>query len=154
MKPQLVSGEQAMLAVGARLLQDCSSGGIITLSGDLGAGKTTLVRGVLRGLGYQGHVRSPTYTLIEPYQLAALTVAHFDLYRLADAEELEYLGYRDFLNAQTVCLVEWPEMARQYFDQADLDLTIDYHPRGRTLQWRARSDWGEARIANLNQLAV
>ncbi len=139
-----------MLAAGASLLRDCGTGGVITLSGDLGAGKTTLVRGILRGLGYQGHVRSPTYTLVEPYPLGNLTIAHFDLYRLADAEELEYLGYRDFLNSDTVCLVEWPEMAMDYFNNADLDLIIDYHPRGRTLQWVAHSDWGRARADSLN----
>lgn len=150
MKPLLVKGEEAMLAVGAELLQNCEVGGVITLSGDLGAGKTTLVRGVLAGLGYQGHVRSPTYTLVEPYPLDQLTVAHFDLYRLADAEELEYLGYREFLNPQTVCLVEWPEMASHYFVAADLHLTIDYHPQGRTLQWITQSDWGEARATCLS----
>lgn len=149
MKPRLIKGEDAMLEAGARLLQDCDSGGVITLSGDLGAGKTTLVRGILRGMGYQGRVRSPTYTLIEPYTLNGLTVAHFDLYRLGDAEELEYLGYRDFLNAQTVCLVEWPEMAMHYFDKADLELTLDYHSQGRTLQWLAHSAWGAARAAAL-----
>ena len=143
-----------MLAVGGCLLQGCHSGGVITLSGDLGAGKTTLVRGILRGLGYQGHVRSPTYTLVEPYPINDLTVAHFDLYRLGDAEELEYLGYRDFLNQQTICLVEWPEMAAHYFDAADLDLVIDYHPEGRTLQWTAHSDWGAIRASHLAELAA
>lgn len=150
MHPLLVDGEQAMMAVGAKLLQNCSSGGVITLSGDLGAGKTTLVRGMLRGLGYDGHVRSPTYTLIEPYTLETLTVAHFDLYRLADAEELEYLGYREYLNSKTVCLVEWPEMASQYFDKADLVLRIDYDPRGRHLTWHSHSDWGAERAAQID----
>ena len=149
MNPLLVEGEQAMLAVGARILRNCESGGVVTLSGDLGTGKTTLVRGMLRGLGYEGHVRSPTYTLIEPYALDKLSVAHFDLYRLAEAEELEYLGYREYLNANTVCLVEWPEMASQYFDKADLSLKLQYDPRGRLLTWQSHSDWGSDRVAQL-----
>lgn len=132
------------------MLRDCTSGGLITLSGDLGAGKTTLVRGMLRGLGYEGHVRSPTYTLIEPYAVANLTVAHFDLYRLADAEELEYLGYREYLNADTICLVEWPEMAAQYFDKPDLALNLQYDPQGRLLTWQTHSDWGADRVAQVD----
>lgn len=138
-----------MVAVGGKLLRNCSTGGVITLSGDLGAGKTTLVRGMLRGMGVEGHVRSPTYTLIESYPLSKLTVAHFDLYRLADPEELEYLGFRDYLNPHTVCLVEWPEMAASYFSNADLALTINYEPQGRSLLWSSRSEWGKQRIAQL-----
>lgn len=149
MNSRLVKDEDAMLSFGARLLRHCSTGGVITLSGDLGAGKTTLVRGALEGLGFRGHVRSPTYTLIEPYVIDNLTVAHFDLYRLADAEELEYLGYREYLNSHTVCLVEWPEMASHYFSTADLALTISHQPQGRKLTWQSASPWGDERAAHL-----
>ena len=101
----LIASEQEMRAFGARLLSVCDHGGVITLSGELGTGKTTLVRGALQSQGIVSGVRSPTYTLVEYYPLERFAVAHFDLYRLGDAEELEYLGYRDYLNLQTLPVV-------------------------------------------------
>ena len=115
-----------MRAFGAGLIGACEQGGVITLSGELGTGKTTLVRGALQAQGVDSGVRSPTYTLLEYYPLESFAVAHFDLYRLGDAEELEYLGYRDYLNPQTLCLIEWPQRASGYLNAVDLAIDIDY----------------------------
>ena len=138
----LIENELQMRRFGARLIAACDRGGVITLSGDLGSGKTTLVRGALQGEGVEGGVRSPTYTLVEYYPLARFAVAHFDLYRLGDPEELEYLGYRDFLNPQTLCLIEWPERASGYLQHVDLRVRIDYDPHGRRLEIEGLSPWG------------
>src|SRR5210317_828194 len=122
----IICGELEMKAFGARLINNCQSAGVITLEGNLGTGKTTLVRGALEACGISSGVRSPTYTLIEYYELSTLSVAHFDLYRLGDPEELEYLGYRDYLQSNTVCFIEWPQRAKGYLEQVDLELSIDY----------------------------
>ena len=104
-----VVGEEAMVAFGCSLSSSLPKPLIITLQGDLGAGKTTLSRGVLQGLGHKGAVKSPTYTLVEPYKLDVGVVYHFDLYRLVDAEELDYMGFADYLEDAALCLIEWPE---------------------------------------------
>ena len=130
----LIKDEQAMRQLGADLIAACESGGVIALRGDLGAGKTTLVRGALEALGVTNGVRSPTYTLIEYYELAPLSIAHLDLYRLADGEELEYLGYRDYLNPATICFIEWPERGGELL-QVDLTLCLELQEDGtRTLR--------------------
>ncbi|MFP4061160.1 MAG: tRNA (adenosine(37)-N6)-threonylcarbamoyltransferase complex ATPase subunit type 1 TsaE, partial [Halochromatium sp.] len=140
-----LAGEAAQLAFGARLAGLLRSyRGLIYLRGDLGAGKTTLVRGLLRGLGYQAPVRSPTYTLIEPYEAVEPPVVHLDLYRLADPEELEYLGLRDLLERPGLILVEWPERGAGALPPADLELLIEDagKPAGRDAEWDAELDAG------------
>ena len=144
----LIRDETEMRRLGARLIGACERGGVITLKGDLGTGKTTLVRGALESRGIAS-VRSPTYTLVEYYPFDDMTVVHFDLYRLADPEELEYLGFRDYLNAETLCFIEWPERARGYLRTADLRIELAYHEAGRRLRWRPASAAGERLLANL-----
>ena len=138
-----------MRALGARLIEACDRGGVITLRGELGTGKTTLVRGALEAAGIDGAIRSPTYTLIELYPLQKFSVAHFDLYRLGDAEELEFLGFRDYLNNETLCLIEWPERAAAMLQAVDLEIRIEYDPDGRRVQISGLTDWGKSLAANL-----
>lgn len=107
----------------------------IHLRGDLGAGKTTLVRGFLHALGHHGAVRSPTYTLLEPYEFPGLTVLHFDLYRVADPEELEYLGVREQSDARTLWLVEWPERGRGWLPEPELVASLQLAGTGRLLSF-------------------
>jgi tRNA threonylcarbamoyladenosine biosynthesis protein TsaE len=141
-----------MRGFGASLIAACEHGGVITLSGELGTGKTTLVRGALEAEGVDGGVRSPTYTLVEYYPLDRFAVAHFDLYRLADAEELEYLGYRDYLNRQTLCLIEWPQRAGGYLHEVDLEIKLEYIAQGRRLEFLAGTKWGQQLVSRVNQL--
>jgi tRNA threonylcarbamoyladenosine biosynthesis protein TsaE len=146
----LIKGEGKMRQFGAHLIAACDTGGVIGLQGNLGTGKTTMVRGALESLGVNSGVRSPTYTLIEYYDLAPLCIAHFDLYRLADGEELEYLGYRDYLNASTICLVEWPERAEGFLSNIGLEVGINYDVNGRLVELIPTSDWGSRIVARLN----
>jgi tRNA threonylcarbamoyladenosine biosynthesis protein TsaE len=146
----LIKGEGKMRQFGADLIAACDTGGVIGLQGNLGTGKTTMVRGALESLGVNSGVRSPTYTLIEYYDLAPLCIAHFDLYRLADGEELEYLGYRDYLNASTICLVEWPERAEGFLSNIGLEVGINYDVNGRLVELIPTSDWGSRIVARLN----
>jgi len=104
----------ATLEFGKQFSSRLAPGDIVFLQGDLGAGKTTLVRGILMGLGYQQHVKSPTFTLVEPYHINDIDIYHFDLYRLNDASELDDIGFRDYLNSSSICFIEWPEKAVGY----------------------------------------
>ncbi len=137
-----VISEEGQERLGARLAAAVVSECVIYLYGDLGAGKTTLVRGFLRGLGYQGAVKSPTYTLMEPYEVGGRPLYHLDLYRLGDPGELEYLGIRDLLGQGAVLLVEWPERGRGELPQPDLLVDIEYQTRGRRLRLTAPTDRG------------
>ena len=138
-----------MRAFGASLIAACEHGGVITLSGELGVGKTTLVRGALQSRDVVGGVRSPTYTLVEYYPFNDFAVAHFDLYRLGDPEELEYLGYRDYLDRQTLCFIEWPERAEGYINAIDLEIKLEYDPHGRRLTLLPKSEWGQHLVSRL-----
>ena len=126
--------------------------GVIFLSGGLGAGKTTLCRGLLRGLGYDGAVKSPTFTLVEPYELERGSVYHFDLYRLAHPDELDYLGAEDYFAAEALCLIEWPERGAGFLPTPDLELTLTVTSEAsRQLQLRAQTLKGERAMARLAQ---
>ena len=149
---KLIVDDAGMRAFGADVLSACQSGGIIALKGNLGTGKTTLVRGALESRGVSSGVRSPTYTLVEYYPFDHLSIAHFDLYRLAEAEELEYLGFRDYLNQDTLCFIEWPERAEGLLDDVGLEIRLDYDSQGRKVHLLSYSDWGSSIAANLQVL--
>ena len=149
----LIRDENEMRVFGARLIAACEHGGVITLSGELGTGKTTLVRGALESRGVSYGVRSPTYTLVEYYPFDDFAVAHFDLYRLADPEELEYLGYRDYLDPQTLCFIEWPERVEGYLAAIDLAIALEYDSAGRRLSMLPRSEWGRQLVSRLDRPA-
>jgi len=148
----LVPDAEAMEALGRNLRHPENWRGVVWLQGDLGAGKTTLVRSLLRGMGYEGRVKSPTYTLVEPYELDDRTVYHLDLYRLAAAEEIEWLGIRDLMSDSDLLLVEWPEHGRGVLPEPDLDIVIDYEGEGRRITARARTRRGEQMLASLPSL--
>ena len=159
MRPRLLLDAPATTALGAdlvRALEQVPSPGsgpwVLYLEGDLGAGKTTLARGLLAALGHQGRVRSPTYTLVESYQTAGRQVHHFDLYRLGDPEELEYLGLRDLLEADALWLVEWPERGGAMLPDPDVRLCLRPEGRGRRAELRPASPRGERWLAALEAL--
>ena len=137
-----LADEAATQSFGARLAERMQLGLSIYLHGDLGAGKTTLVRGLLHGIGHAGKVKSPTYTLVEPYVVSGLYLYHFDLYRFNDPEEWEAAGFRDYFNANTVCLVEWPEKARTLLPDPDIDITLTPEGSGRRITLHAASPAG------------
>ena len=139
---QVLADAQATQSLGAQLARVVTPG-IIYLEGDLGAGKTTLARGLLRGLGHTHKVRSPTYTLVEPYMLESCRVYHLDLYRLADPEELEWLGLRDMLADAALLLVEWPERGSGYLPAADLTIDLDFSGDGRVASLVATTPAGQ-----------
>lgn len=135
--------ESETLAFGARLFDCIDNGCVIYLYGDLGAGKTTLVRGYLRASGYQGIVKSPTFTLIEEYHINARKVYHFDLYRLADPEELEWMGIRDYFEDANVCFFEWPQRGYGVLPTSDVNLQLIVFNETRVLELTACSPLGK-----------
>ncbi|HWT70654.1 MAG TPA: tRNA (adenosine(37)-N6)-threonylcarbamoyltransferase complex ATPase subunit type 1 TsaE [Oxalicibacterium sp.] len=145
--------EAGTLALGTSLAHALTPGLTIYLHGDLGAGKTALTRATLHALGHQGHVKSPTYTLAEPYtvQLGEQTVSvvHFDLYRMASPEEFLDAGFRDHFNQQAICIVEWPEKAETILPPPDISITLGVAGEGRDVELLALSDQGAACLNRL-----
>jgi len=135
--------EHSTIDFGARLAQSCKPPMRIYLSGELGAGKTTLSRGFIRGLGHTGSVKSPTYTLVEPYEFDDAMVFHFDLYRVADPEELAYMGFDDYLMAPALLLVEWAERGGDWLPPPDLLIHLSSLDGGRQLTLKGRSQQGK-----------
>lgn len=144
-----LADEEATVEFGHQLARCLSPGSVVYLHGELGAGKTTLVRGVLQGLGHSGRVKSPTYTLVERYDLNDITVFHFDLYRLADPEELEFLGIRDYLENRAIIFVEWPERGSGFLAEPDVDISISYHNDARKINCEAVSEKGAVSLQTL-----
>jgi tRNA threonylcarbamoyladenosine biosynthesis protein TsaE len=156
-------GEEKMMAFAgqcAPVLENAAiDGGLIFLEGDLGAGKTTFSRGLMRGFGYVGPVKSPTYTLVETYDVSTvqsmpLTVCHFDLYRVADPEELEFMGIRDYLEGSHLCLMEWADKGSGFLPTPDLVLSIADINEGRQITWRSGTEKGQSWCQQLNLIEV
>lgn len=145
-----IDSDEAMQAFGRRLAQVSQGKGNIYLSGELGTGKTTLVRGLLRGLGHTGPVKSPTFALLEPYTFSGFNIYHFDLYRLSDPEELEYMGLRECFADSNLCLVEWPEQGVGVLPEADLVITLSHAGTSRVLTISAKTTYGQALLTKLD----
>ncbi|MBD1390022.1 tRNA (adenosine(37)-N6)-threonylcarbamoyltransferase complex ATPase subunit type 1 TsaE [Neiella sp. HB171785] len=145
-----LADEAATEALGKALARHQELPAVVFLHGDLGAGKTTLSRGVMRGYGHQGAVKSPTYTLVEPYQFDRHEVYHFDLYRLADPEELEFMGIREYFDGHALCLIEWPECGQGILPAPDLEITLSYEGQGRMARLVAHSDLAKRTLEALS----
>lgn len=149
--------EAEMLQFGSRLAslfretlnQNAEAALVVYLNGELGAGKTTLTRSIVQSFGYVGNVKSPTYTLVEEYALSPYALYHFDLYRLADPEELEFMGIRDYFRAQTICLLEWASRGKGMIPNADIVIQIDYADQGRRLSLLPKSPLGQQIVAKI-----
>jgi tRNA threonylcarbamoyladenosine biosynthesis protein TsaE len=137
----------ATLLAGARLAPGLVGGMVVTLSGELGAGKTTLVRGILRRMGWTGPVKSPTYALVEHYTFSSLYFYHFDFYRFGDPSEWESTGFSEYFRPDAVCMIEWPERVTAWLTAVDLALSLEYAGTGRTLALSARTAAGSACLA-------
>jgi tRNA threonylcarbamoyladenosine biosynthesis protein TsaE len=141
----VLKDEHQMHAYGEKIAQaicQINAPLLIFFSGDLGAGKTTLSRGILAGLGHKGSVKSPTYTLVEPYDLDIGKVFHFDLYRLVDPEELYDIGFDDYLSEAQLCMVEWPDKGGSLVPKADISLQINSNETGREVILTAQTSLG------------
>jgi len=152
---QYISDENAMCNFGKKLIDAICQvpnhkGITLYLNGELGAGKTTLSRGMIQGLGYQGNVKSPTYTLVEEYKISGKNIYHFDLYRLSDPEELEFMGIRDYFSENTICLIEWAEKGAGLLSAPDLLVNIHYAEHARNIELIAKSETGRHIIEKLN----
>lgn len=150
--PAISLPDEATTAIFALAFSRCIRPGLVVyLRGDLGAGKTTLVRGILNSLGYTGRVKSPTYTLLEQYEVQGLRLNHFDLYRFRDAFEWESAGFSDEFNGQNICLIEWPEQAAGLVPQADVEIIFEILPEGRNISLLAQTDLGRECLNRLEK---
>jgi tRNA threonylcarbamoyladenosine biosynthesis protein TsaE len=148
----LLEDEQKMQVFGEKIAQvigQINAPLLILLNGDLGAGKTTLSRGILYGLGHRGSVKSPTYTLVEPYDLEIGKVFHFDLYRLVDPEELYDIGFNDYLTESQLCMIEWPDKGGSLLPKADISLQINSNGTGRQVILTAQTSLGSQCVNEL-----
>ena len=148
-KELFIADARAMERLGRQLAAISPPGSRIYLQGELGSGKTTLVRGFLRGYGYQGKVKSPTYTLVEPYDVGARTIIHIDLYRIRNSDELETLGWREYLDGDGICLVEWPELGAARLGEPDILINFQVVETGRVVKLQGRTAIGMAILAGL-----
>jgi len=148
---QFLQSQTATDDFGRRLAEVSTgdAGLLVTLEGELGAGKTSLVRAFLHGLGHTGRVRSPTYTLMEPYSLVGKRILHLDLYRLGDPGELEFLGFRDLLDEENIVLIEWPERAGDLIPTPDLAVRLTYEGEGRRIHISAGTERGRRLLSHL-----
>jgi tRNA threonylcarbamoyladenosine biosynthesis protein TsaE len=144
---EFLADADATLAAGARLAPGLVGGMVVTLSGELGAGKTTLVRGILRRIGWAGPVKSPTYALVEHYALPSLYFYHFDFYRFGDPDEWDSTGFAEYFRPDAVCVIEWPERVAAWLNVVDLALSLKHSGAGRTLALAARTEAGSACLA-------
>lgn len=135
--------EADMLMLGAQFAEHTEDTAIFYLQGQLGAGKTTFVRGFLNKLGFTGLVKSPTYTLVETYHLPRATIYHFDFYRIHDPKELQFIGIEDYFTKGSIALIEWPENGKGWLPPADLSCYIEHHKEGRNVDIKALSQRGE-----------
>ena len=142
--------EQATEHFGAELARTLPDSAVVYLSGDLGAGKTTSIRGLLRALGYQKSVKSPTYSLVESYTIGSQLIHHFDLYRIEDPEELVYIGIDDYFNTKACCFIEWAEQGRDHLPPCDLQIVYSHHGLGRCVQLVAETPIGEKWLSALH----
>jgi tRNA threonylcarbamoyladenosine biosynthesis protein TsaE len=140
----------ATLRLGEALAAGVAPGRVLFISGDLGAGKTTLVRGLLRGLGYAGRAKSPSYALVEPYTFSSLDLYHFDFYRFKDRSEWLNSGFREYFNPGSVCVVEWPEKAGDLLSPPDLHIKLEFEGEGRRARLEAGSGAGEAWLSSFS----
>ncbi|MFA6922175.1 MAG: tRNA (adenosine(37)-N6)-threonylcarbamoyltransferase complex ATPase subunit type 1 TsaE [Gallionella sp.] len=145
----LLADENATCALATRIAAKLHPGMVIYLHGDLGAGKTSLVRGILNALGYTGRVKSPTYTLLEPYRVAGLNLKHFDLYRLQDEHEWESAGFRDEFDGQNILFIEWPEKAQSFIPPADIVVDLEILTSGRCATLKGNTSLGRACLKQL-----
>jgi tRNA threonylcarbamoyladenosine biosynthesis protein TsaE len=141
--------EASTLRLGEALAAGTAPGTVLFISGDLGAGKTTLVRGLLRALGYAGRAKSPTYALVEPYELSRLHLYHFDFYRFKDRSEWLNSGFREHFNPDSLCVVEWPEKAGDLLSPPDLHITLDFDGPARLARLEALSASGRSWLSSL-----
>jgi tRNA threonylcarbamoyladenosine biosynthesis protein TsaE len=147
---KLLLSEDEMFVLAAQVAKAVEESAIIFLNGPLGAGKTTFTRGFLRALGYDAKVKSPTYTLVEPYEIAGKKIFHFDLYRLTDVNELEQIGIRDYFAKPAICLIEWPEHGFPLLPVADLTCHIAFSDKGREITIESLSAKGDVILRKIS----